>query len=131
MADFDETGAQITYIFVKKDTSVRFSFPGATTQVLDQILRLSFELRFNPSFVGCDKDKPEINAIQRVWPSAKVQICFWHAKRAIITKMKGSSRSDTLLHYAHEEAEALIPNLEICWGSYPSRRPYRHSGMVA
>lgn len=96
------------------------------TNVPDQFLRPLLESGPDPSFVGCDKDKVEINAIQQVWPSAKVQLCFWDAKRAMQAKLKDSSRADSLAHYLPGEALALVTNLEIRWRSHPIRRPDRN-----
>ncbi|GES87623.1 hypothetical protein GLOIN_2v1808840 [Rhizophagus clarus] len=33
------------------------------------------------------KDYSQINAAQIIWPSVKIQICLWHAKRAIKKKL--------------------------------------------
>lgn len=97
LAEFDGIGAPIAYIFVEKDKLVGFSPLRAAIQVLDQFPRPILELEFNPFFFGCDKNKSEINAIRQVWPSAKVQLCFWQTRCAIFTKMEDSSQSDTLL----------------------------------
>lgn len=126
LAEFDGTGVPVAYLFVEKDTSAGTAPIGAMTIILDQFLRPLLESGLNPSFVGCDKDKSEINAVQQVWPSAKVQLCFWHAKRAIQAKLKDTSKTDPLAYYTPGEAQALVPSLEICWGSYPIRRPDRN-----
>lgn len=39
----------------------------------------------SPVYFEYEKDYSEINAIHQVWLSADVQLCFWHAKRAIQT----------------------------------------------
>lgn len=74
LADFDGIGASIAYLFVEKGTSIGSASPWATTHILGQFPRPLLELRFNPSFVACDRDKSEINTVQQVWPSAKVQL---------------------------------------------------------
>lgn len=72
LAELDGNGVHVAYLFVERDTSIKPSSPGAMTKVLDQFLRPLFESGFAPSFVGRDKDKSEITALQQVWPSAKV-----------------------------------------------------------
>ena len=126
LAEFDGTGVPIAYLFVEKNMSAGTASTGAMTHILDQFLRPLLESGLTPSFVGCDKDKSEINAVQQVWPSAKVQLCFWHAKRAIQAKLRDSSRTDPLSHYLPGEAQSLVPNLEVCWGSYSTRLPDRN-----
>ena len=38
---------------------------------------------WNPVVVVVDKDRAEINAIQKVWPTAQVRLCQFHVKQAI------------------------------------------------
>lgn len=126
LAELDGTGVPLAYLFVEKDASCSSAFPGTLTQILDQYLRYLSQTGLVPAFVGCDKDKAEINAIQQVWPFCKVQLCFWHAKRAIQSRLKESKRSDPLAHYMPGDAKSLIPSLEICWGSHPTKRSDRN-----
>ena len=102
LAEFDGTGTPLAYLFVQKLAPTE---AGAMTQVL---VRFMEKIRFSgldPSFVGCDKDKSETNAIQEVWPSAKVQLCFWHAKRAIRAKLHDSTKTESQKHYFPSEAK--------------------------
>lgn len=125
LAELDGTGVPLAYMFVEKCGSTGSNRPmedGAMTHVLDQFLRPLFLAGFTPSFFGCDKDKSEINAIKKVWPSVKIQLCFWHAKRAIKAKMRVINKADSLKFYQPCEAVNLIPSLEICWGSYQTNR---------
>lgn len=125
LAEFDGTGVPVAYLFVQKSVSPESAMsgvPGTMTKILEKFLRPLRDLGFNPSFFGCDKDKSEINAIQQVWPTVKVQLCFWHAKRAIKTKLKDYNKADSLASYIPDEAKSLVPELEICWGSYPKNR---------
>ncbi|KAI0993378.1 hypothetical protein K3495_g14806, partial [Podosphaera aphanis] len=88
-----------------------------------KFLRPLQERNIAPLFVGCDKDRSEINAIEQVWPLARIQLFYWHAKRAVKLKLKDYSKTNPLAHYRPGEAQSLVPDLEICWGSHPTRRP--------
>ena len=125
LAELDGTGVPLAYCFVQtisvEDT--RHSGPGALTAILDQFLRVLKSGGLDPAFFGVDKDFSEIAAVKQVFPSAKVQLCFWHAKRAIQQKMRDASKTKTQAKYFSVEAQALVPFLEICWGSIPTRRP--------
>ncbi|KAL1989584.1 hypothetical protein VTN49DRAFT_6781 [Thermomyces lanuginosus] len=44
-------------------------------------------------------------AVKLIWPHTKVQLCYWHDR------------------YWPAQAQQLIPHLEVCWGSLPTRRP--------
>jgi hypothetical protein len=94
--------------------------PGATSSVLCQFLRLS---DLNPTFFGTDKDMAEIFAVRQTWPNVTVQLCYWHVRQAIRTKLAASQKKATQNEYRPDEAQMLIPELEICWGSMPIRRP--------
>ena len=95
--------------------------PYATSIVLANFLK-----NFMPTFFGVDKDFSETNAIKSVFPNAKIQLCLWHAKRAIKKKVGSAFKSDSRKSYHPAEAAALVPGLEICWGSSPERRPSEH-----
>ncbi len=48
---------------------------------LDQI-KISFEGGFQPSTFFVDKSDAEIAAIQKIFPNARVRLCYWHAIEA-------------------------------------------------
>ncbi|KAI0996137.1 hypothetical protein K3495_g12043 [Podosphaera aphanis] len=129
LAELDGTGAPMAYLFVEKNNSFGTSSPGTMTQVIYQFLRVLDNLGVNPSFVNCDKDKSEINAIEQVWPSARIQLCFWHAKRAVEMKLK-KSNANSLLQYSPGDVQVIVPSLEICRGSIPVKRPDSNLSMV-
>ena len=126
LAEFDGTGIPLGYCFIQVTPMEpsRRSEQGALTGILVQFLRRFQLLGLNPSFFGIDKDHSEIGAVTQVFPDAKVQLCFWHSKRAIRQKMRDTTKTSTQAKYSPAEAQALIPSLEICWGSIPSRRPH-------
>lgn len=134
LAEFDGSGIPLCYLFLETrplENGDKRADPGAIAHVLAQFLRRLKISGFNPAFFGCDKDESEIAAIQQVWPSTRIQLCFWHAKRAIRAKLKDSHKTSTQNHYFTSDAQKLIPDLEICWGSLPIRRPdgvHRYGG---
>ena len=127
LAEVDGTGIPLAYCFmdVFNDNcqGIRRADPGATTALLDQFLRPLRDAGFNPTFFGTDKDLSEIAAIGQVWPNTSIQLCYWHARRAIRTKLTASRQTNTQGEYNPLDAQMLIPDLEICWGSIPTRRP--------
>lgn len=126
LAELDGTGVPLCYLFYGNngsDIASSSNVPGSSTSILEQFLKPLRDAGFNPSFFGCDKDKAEITAIQKVWPGITVQLCFWHAKRAIKMKLRSLGKTSTQKQYLPHNAQALIPTLEICRGSLPTRRP--------
>jgi hypothetical protein len=43
-----------------------------------------------PRFTHSDKDMAEIGMCQTVWPEAKVQLCWWHIRKAVHTQLRGN-----------------------------------------
>ena len=126
LAELDGTGVPLCYLLLginSPNSGSTSTSAGATTCILRQFLQPSKEYGFNPAFFGCDKDKAEISAIRLVWPNTKIQLCFWHAKRAIRNKLQDSGKTHTQKRYFPEEAKSFVPTLEICWGSNFTCRP--------
>ena len=40
------------------------------------------------NFFLADKDFAQISAGQTIWPNSKIQLCHWHLRRAVETKLK-------------------------------------------
>lgn len=126
LAELDGTGVPLCYLFLgvnPLDQASQSAVPSATTRILEQFLQPLKDAGYEPSFFGCDKDRAEISAIRRIWPSTTIQLCFWHAKRAIRKKLSDSKKTSTQKHYFPEKAKNLVTSLEICWGSYSTCRP--------
>lgn len=126
LAEVDGIGVPIAYCFVDviaSNDGVKRADPGALIHILEQFLQRVRQACFNPTFFGTDKDASEIAAVKLVWPETTLQLCYWHAKRAINTKLKDSTTYKTQDQYSPADALKLVPELEICWGSLPTRRP--------
>lgn len=126
LAELDGTGVPLCYLFVGSSPSEQISSSadaGATTSILQQFLQPLKHTGYNPIFLGCDKDKAEISAIHQVWSNASIQLCYWHAKRAIRMKLGDAKKTKSQKRYFPAQARAFVPTLEICWGSHPTCRP--------
>lgn len=129
LAELDGTGVPLCYLLVAVDAqnqSSRLADAGAMTCILEQFLQPLETASFTPIFFHCDKDKAEIAAIKKIWPIVTIRLCFWHAKRAIRNKLKENRKTRSQNHYFPNEAKALVPRLEICWGSNSTRRSSDH-----
>ena len=131
LAELDGIEIPLAYLFLERINSDEPTVSGNLIQILVKFLEKLRLSGLAPSFVGCDKDKSEINAIQEVWPLSNVQLCFWHAKRAIRARLQDSTKSNTQKHYFPDEAKTLVPCLEICWGSHPINRSDREHRFVS
>ena len=126
LAEVDGAGVPLAYCFMGITPSVdgvRRADAGALTHILELFLQRIRSAGFSPTFFGMDKDASEIAAVKLVWPEATLQLCYWHVKRAVRTKLKDASLSKTQNQYVPTDALKFVPGLEICWGSLPTRRP--------
>ena len=129
LAELDGTGVPLCYLLVAVDGQNQMSRSadaGATTDILGQFLQPLKNANFEPLFFHCNRDKAEMAAVRQIWPEVTIRLCFWHAKRAIRNKLKNNRKTKTQSHYFPSEAEALVPGIEMCWGSHSTRRPGEH-----
>ena len=126
LAEVDGTGVPLGYCFVEVNSGEgnHRSDRGALPNILTQFLGCFRRSGLRPAFFGIDKDFSEISAVKQVFPDVKVQLCFWHAKRAIRQKIRDATKTCPQAKYSPAEAQAIIPGLEVCWGSVPTRRPH-------
>ena len=109
MAEIKGSGVPLAFllIFTSKDAA-----PLAKQTILERFLWCLKDKGVNPKFTLSDKDWSEINAMQSVWPSAKHQLCFWHALRAV--KQRLAKNRDTPGPYdaerAHQEFSFIDTN---------------------
>ena len=136
LAEVDGSGIPLGYCLVEvtgppRENSTcknpRRAEPGATGYVLCRFLERLKSWGFEPTCFAIDKDQSEISAVESVWPHAKIQLCYWHVKRAVSLKMNDPKATKTQEKYRPGQAKKLIPDLEICWGSKRDRRPKPHS----
>ncbi|KAE8238675.1 hypothetical protein A4X13_0g8421 [Tilletia indica] len=118
LAELDGTGVPLLYLFM--DTKDMLG-DGRRIEILVEALRILKGMGLSPQFVGCDKDQAEINAIQTVWPNSKVQLCYWHVRRALRQRFSNSKATSTSTYHPFEAA-ATVSGLEPCWGVSSQRR---------
>ncbi|OSC99965.1 hypothetical protein PYCCODRAFT_1342865, partial [Trametes coccinea BRFM310] len=99
VADADGAGIPLAFLFI---STSKGTDSGAKQIVLERFLGELKLLGVNPEFTLSDKDWSEINAMQATWTTAKHQLCFWHALRAV--KQRLSKNKATPAPYDPEEA---------------------------
>lgn len=126
LVEVDGTGVPVTYAFLETlpgPDGKRHADNGSTAAILAEVLDIVRTRGILPVFFGCDKDSSELLAIGQVFPNAKIQLCAWHVKHALLKKLESKNETATQSNYYPAEAQQVIPELEICWGSNPTRRP--------
>ena len=80
MADMLGEGLPLSYMFVVTNANAP---PHTKETVLVNWMEGLKACGITLEFTLSDKDQSEINALGRVWPTAKHQLCLWHILRAL------------------------------------------------
>ncbi|KAE8218322.1 hypothetical protein CF319_g7780 [Tilletia indica] len=108
LAEVDGTGVPLMYLLL--DTK-DMRGDGRRIEILSQVLAMLKGMGISPLFVGCDKESAELRAIGQVWPDAKIQLCYWHVRRALRQRL-GNGKATMTNHYDAYEAKATVPGLD-------------------
>jgi hypothetical protein len=65
----------------------------------------------DPKIVHTNKNAAEIKAMQVVWPKAKHQLCLWHLKKAVCSRLSKAKLST--VHYDPHTARQEFPFIDI------------------
>ena len=78
----------------KKNNGIRISI---LTNFFQELKKIGLK---NIEYFLTDKDFSQINAAQSTWPNAKIQICLWHAKRALKKKLSDSEEPQNFNYHS-------------------------------
>lgn len=128
IGELDGTGVPLAYLFKirnipRNEKKTKRQERGAMIELSRLFLTDTQSYGINPTFFGTDKHASEIAAVKLVFPGAFHQLCLLHGKRALRQKLADTAKTKHQVSYRPVEAREIIPDLEICWGSEPIRRP--------
>lgn len=93
MAEYDNAGFPLSYCLLSTTGSTE---KGKRTKALENwTIQVRNRYDVNPSWVHVDKDMAEIGMVLRVWPGAKVSICWWHERKAVRERLNKAKLSTT------------------------------------
>ena len=102
------TANNTTYCLLSTATAIE---PKKRIRALSKwIAKVKETYNINPTFVHVDKDMAEIHAVKEVW-NPKVQLCWWHLRKAIREQLKNTKLSTT--PYKPAQANAEFPFIDI------------------
>ncbi|KAF7426653.1 hypothetical protein PC9H_009022 [Pleurotus ostreatus] len=93
LAEFDNAGFLLSYCLLSTASAIEI---GKRTRALTRwttMLRDRYCL--NPEFVHVDKDMAEISMSRTVWASAKIQLCWWHLRKALRERLSRAKLTTT------------------------------------
>ena len=97
----------LSYLFLENNGK-----DGIRTNILQKFLTIFRDQGLQPKFFLTDKDFAQINATRFTWPNAKVQLCRWHIKKAITTRLSSNKISDPLVSILFQNLEKDFPLME-------------------
>lgn len=108
MAESDNTGIPASYCLLSTASSIAAHKRTKALAAWCQTLRDDYGI--NPRFVHVDKDMAEIGCIRMVWPRAKIQLCWWHLRKAVRERLAKNKLSTT--PYKPSIAHAEFPFID-------------------
>jgi hypothetical protein len=81
------TGFPLSYLFLENNGQCKERI---RTGVIQKFFTIFQNQGLQPKFFLTDKDFAQINVIRFTWPQCKIQLCKWHVKRAIITRLSSN-----------------------------------------
>ena len=115
LADMLGEGLPLSYLFMVTNAEAP---PQTKEKVLVNWMEALKACGITPEFTLSDKDQSEINALSRVWPTAKHQLCLWHVLRAIKRRL-GNNREHPAFYDA-ADAKSMFPIVDL--GFLPIRQ---------
>jgi hypothetical protein len=124
MAELDGAGIPLSYCLLTTASAVE---AGKRTNALEAwAIKLRVRWSINPKFVLLDKDMAEIAMSRRVWPQAKVQLCFWHLKDAVTKRIEQKKLSTT--PYKPKLAHNIFPFIDLAFKPTGRSDPKEYEG---
>jgi hypothetical protein len=81
LGEFDNAGFPLSYCLLS--TAMSIEIGKHTIALRKWALCLRDKYGVVPAFVHVDKDMAEISMSKSVWPEAKIQLCYWHLRKAV------------------------------------------------
>ena len=103
MAEYDNAGFPMTYCLLS--TAAAIEDQKRTKSLAAWALCVKEHYGVEATFVHVDKDMAEIAMAKKIWPKAKISLCWWHLRRAVCTHLANRKLSTTPYNMKHAHAE--------------------------
>ncbi|KAJ3529727.1 hypothetical protein NM688_g7813 [Phlebia brevispora] len=123
MAEHDNAGFPLSYCLLSTATSMDIHKRRNALKAWADHVREKYDV--NPTFIHLDKDMGEIGMARDVW-IAKIQLCWWHLRRAVRTRLAKNKLSTTPYnpYRAHDE----FPFIDIAFRPPDQGDPCEYEG---
>ncbi|CAG8749989.1 9593_t:CDS:2, partial [Ambispora leptoticha] len=95
---YDGSGFVMAYLFVEGNKQ-----DGARTEILADFFKRLHNLGMNKLvYLYTDKDFAQISAARQIWINIKVQICYWHFKKALKKRLVDNSQPKRITYSSYD-----------------------------
>lgn len=103
LGEYDNTGFPLSYCLL---STVAATEIGKRTKALTAwVTVLRDKYGVIPQFVHVDKDMAEIGSCRKTWLQAKIQLCWWHLRKAVRTRLQLAKLSTTQYNIERARSE--------------------------
>ena len=81
MGEYDNAGFPLTYCLLSTAGALEIGKRKKALNAWASVLQNKYSI--TPVFAHTDKDMAEIGMLRDVWASVKVQLCWWHLRKAV------------------------------------------------
>jgi hypothetical protein len=117
IGEVDGFGVPLAYCLLSTASSIAKEKQTRALTAFLSAIRNKYDL--HPEVVHTDKDMAEVNAAHLVWPEAKHQLCWWHLRKAVRTRLAKNTLSTVPYHPFTAEQEFGFINIHFL----PRKKP--------
>lgn len=103
MGEYDNAGFPLTYCLLSTAEALEIGKRKRALNTWASVLRDKYGII--PVFAHSNKDMAEIGMLRDVWISVKVQLCWWHLRKAVRERLSKSKLSTTPYNAKRARAE--------------------------
>ena len=117
LGEYDNAGFPLTYCFLTTAQAIGTGKRKHALAAWGKVLRDRYSII--PRFSHTDKDMAEIGMLKEIWKHTKIQLCWWHMRKAVGERMAKAKLSTTPYNakQAHSVFKFIDPQFK------PSGRP--------
>jgi hypothetical protein len=124
LGEYDNAGFPLSYCLLSTANAVEIGKRTRALQAWAQALRDKYGVI--PVFVHVDKDMAEIGMSKHVWWESKIQLCWWHMRKAVRERLAKSKLSTS--PYNPKRAKQEFTFIDLTFIPPGSADPDEHEG---
>jgi hypothetical protein len=119
LGEYDNAGFPLLYCLISTVNATDIRKKMKALAAWESVLRSKYSII--PQFIHVDKDMAEISSCRKTWALAKIQLCWWHLRKAVRARLQLNKLSTTPYNVERARAEYRFISMEFrpCGGADP------------